>query len=366
MKYLKHKIYGFIFNLFKVFPINKNRITFIVDSGESFKGNLDYIKNEFEKRGNFEFNFFYKDQFSINAFKKLATSKYVFLNDNFFPVAFMNFKSETVVTQLWHAPGAFKKFGGSVSDENTKEMLLKISKNTDYLIVSSKNIVDYYSEAFQISKDKIKPLGLPRADYYFENHNIDELKSKFCRKYGINLEKKIILYAPTFRDEEKYNNVFNYLNLDEFNESLGDEYILALRLHPKIRNFYSGEISALGKYVDCSDYKSEQELLLISDILITDYSSIMIEFALLNKPIVFFTYDFDSYLNEERGFYFDFKSTVPGPVVNDSSQLINVIVNSEFDESKMSDFVKTQFDAIDGEASKRVVDYLLKYGGQNE
>lgn len=362
MKYLKHKVYGMIFNLFKIFPIDQNKITFIVDSGESFKGNLDYIKREFEKRGAFEFNFFYKDKLSIGAFKELATSKFIFLNDNFFPMAFMNFKSESVVTQLWHAPGAFKKFGGSVSSDDDRLMLSKISKNTDYLITSSKNIEDFYSEAFQISKDKIKPLGLPRADYYFENHNINDLKRDFFNKYGIDSDKKIVLYAPTFRDKEKYNNVFNYLDLDKFNESLGDEYILALRLHPKIKDFYSGNISTEGKYIDCSDYSSEQELLLISDILITDYSSIMIEFAMLNKPVVFFTYDFDSYLNKERGFYFDFKNTVPGPIVYDSNQLIDIIKSKNFNEKKLSEFVITQFDEINGDASKRVVDFLLNEG----
>ncbi|MBQ7927688.1 MAG: CDP-glycerol glycerophosphotransferase family protein [Methanobrevibacter sp.] len=366
MKFLKHRVYGAIFNLFKVFPINSKKITFIVDSRESFKGNLDYIKTEFDKRGTFEFNFFYKDKLSITAFKDLATSKYIFLNDNFFPIAFMNFKSESIVTQLWHAPGAFKKFGGSVSGEEERQMLLKISNNTDYLITSSKNIESFYSEAFQISKDKIKPLGLPRADYYFENHNIHDLKQNFCSRYAIDCDKKIILYAPTFRDEEKYNNVFNYLDLNEFNEALGDEYILALRLHPKIKDFYSGDISSKGKYIDCSDYASEQELLLISDVLITDYSSIMIEFAMLDKPIVFFTYDFESYLNDERGFYFDFKKTVPGPVVYDSAQLIDAIKNKDFDEKKLSEFVMTQFDEIDGEASKRVVDFLLNEGGKNE
>lgn len=359
MKYIKHKIYGALFTLFKVFPVKKNKITFIVDSRESFKGNLVYIQKEFEKRGDFDFDFFYKDKLSFKSFKNLATSHYVFLNDNFFPIAFMDFKKDTIVTQLWHAPGASKKFGASV-DKDSIDILKKISNNTDFLIVSSKNIEDYYSEAFQISKNKIKPLGLPRADYYFENHNIDDLRSKFFYKYNISEDKKIILYAPTFRDEEKYNNVFDYLDLEKFNETLGEEYILALRLHPKIKDFYKGDISSKGKYIDCSDYPSEQELLLISDILITDYSSIMIEFAMLDKPIVFFTYDFDSYVTQERGFYFDFKSTVPGPVVNDSNQLINVIMNNEFDESKMSKFVKTQFDAIDGKSSKRVVDFLLK------
>ena len=90
MKYIKHKVYGHLFNLFKAFPVVNNRISFIIDSRESFKGNLDYIKKEFEKRGDFEFSFFYKDKLSLSSFKKLATSKYVFLNDNFFPLAFMN------------------------------------------------------------------------------------------------------------------------------------------------------------------------------------------------------------------------------------------------------------------------------------
>lgn len=323
---------------------------------------MDYIKKEFEKRGDFEFHFFYKDKLSFGSFKMLASSKFVFLNDNFFPLAFMNFNPETIVVQLWHAPGAFKKFGGS-SDLESREMLKKCSDNTDYLIVSSKNIMDYYSEAFQISKSKIKPLGLPRADYYFENHDTDEFKSAFFERHGLDGDKKIILYAPTFRDEEKYNDVFAYLDLERFNEELSDEYVLALRLHPKIRNFYSKDITSKGHYIDCSDYPSEQELLLISDILITDYSSIMIEFAMLDKPVIFFTYDYDSYLTQERGFYFDFKSTVPGPIVYDSQSLIDAIKNDDFDRSRISEFVKTQFDEIDGHSSMRVVDFLLDYEG---
>lgn len=358
MKYLKHRIYGSLFRLFKFTSVKENRVSFIIDSRESFKGNLDYIKKEFEMRGNFEFHFFYKDQFSLGSFKKLATSKYIFLNDNFFPLAFMKFNKKSIIVQLWHAPGASKKFGGSV-DIESREILSKISENTDYLITTSDNIKDEYSEAFQMPKDKIKSLGLPRMDYYFENHDLDKLKSSFFNKYNISQEKKIILYAPTFRDEERYNNVFDFLDLEEFNQSLGDEYILALRLHPKIKNFYKDDISASGKYIDVSDFESEQELMLISDMLITDYSSIMIEYCVLNKPILFFTYDLDSYLSKERGFYYDFKKTVPGPIAYTSDELIDVIENGKFDKSKISEFIITQFDEIDGKSSQRVVDFLL-------
>ena len=362
MSYLKHKLYGLMFSLFKHTDVKDNRISFIIDSRESFKGNLDYIKKEFERRGNFEFHFFYKDKLSFGSFKKLASSKYIFLNDNFFPLAFMKFGDENTIVQLWHAPGASKKFGGSV-DVESREILGKISENTDCLIVTSKNIIGYYGEAFQMPESKIKALGLPRMDYYFENHDLDKLKGDFCKKYNISKDKKIILYAPTFRDEEKYNNVFNYLDVEEFNRQLGNEYVLALRLHPKIKNFYKEDISSKGQYIDVSGYESEQELMLISDVLITDYSSIMIEYSILDKPTVFFTYDLDEYLANERGFYYDFKTTVPGPIVHTSDELIAAIKNDEFDKSKISEFVKTQFDEIDGHSSERIVDYLLNNEG---
>ena len=210
---------------------------------------------------------------------------------------------------------------------------------------------------------KIKALGLPRMDYYFENHDLDKLKSDFSKKYNISADKKIILYAPTFRDEEKYNNVFSYLDLEKFNSVLGEEYVLALRLHPKIKNFYKDDISSQGKYIDVSDFESEQELMLISDMLITDYSSIMIEYAILNRPIIFFTYDLEDYLANERGFYYNFKTTVPGPIVYSSDELINIIHDDDFDRSRISEFAKTQLDVIDGKSSERIVDFLLNNEG---
>ena len=138
---------------------------------------------------------------------------------------------------------------------------------------------------------------------------------------------------------------------------------MLLRLHPKIKKFHSGDISVDGDYIDCSDYKNEQELLLLSDILISDYS-IMIEFGLLNKPIVFFAYDLDNYLSDERGFYLDYKKDLPGPIVYTTDELIEVIVEG-IDTSKLEAFTKTQFNEIDGNASARVVDFVLNEGGKN-
>ena len=133
---------------------------------------------------------------------------------------------------------------------------------------------------------------------------------------------------------------------------------MVLRLHPKIKKFYSSKIGVDGDYIDCSDYKNEQELLLISDILITDYSSIMIEFGLLSKPIIFFAYDLDNYLSNERGFYLDYKKDLPGPIVYSTEELINAI-DEGIDTSKLDSFIKTQVDAVDGRASERIVDAII-------
>ena len=89
-----------------------------MDSRESFKGNLEYIKREFERKGDYDFHFFYKDKLSYSSLQKLAGSRYIFLNDNFFALAFMEFKPKNIIVQLWHAPGASKKFGGSVDIKN--------------------------------------------------------------------------------------------------------------------------------------------------------------------------------------------------------------------------------------------------------
>ena len=187
-----------------------------------------------------------------------------------------------------------------------------------------------------------------------------ELSKNFDNKYPLAKNKKIILYAPTFRDNEEDNNVFNYLDLEKFNNALSEEYVLALRLHPKINQFFKGDIDTKADFIDVSDYKNEQELMLISDLLITDYSSIMIEFALLNKPIIFFTYDYDRYLTKDRGFYYDFESNVPGDIVKTDDELIKLIKEGSYNTEKHNSFLKMQFDYLDGNSSKRIIDFILE------
>lgn len=380
MSNFKYKLFALFFNIFRVFNIKDNKVSLIGWHEANLNGNLGYIYSELNKQGNFDYNFISKDEYSFSginspssAFKKvisltklfilksynLAASRYIFLSDNFLPMAYMNIHQEAVVVQLWHAPGAFKKFGlSSVNDYKLRELENKISSKLDYIIVSSKNVVPFYQEAFGVSEEKVLALGIPRTDFYFENNNenyVEHLKNKFEILYPEIKNKKIVLYAPTFRDDPLVDKeIINNFNVDLFNEELGDEYSLMVRLHPLINQNIANK-----SFINVTDYPDEKELLLLADILITDYSSIMIEYALLNKPIVFYPYDYEHYIKEERGFYFNYMKNVPGPMAFSPQELIKIINDENYDFDKIKNFVKLEFDDLDGKSTQRVINYIM-------
>ena len=368
--YFKHKLLGLIFNILKVFPLKKEQISFIIDDNNSFNFNYENIIKEFDKEDrNYQYYFFIKNKPTIKSLLKLATSKYIFLDDNYFPMAFMKFKKETEIIQLWHAPGAFKKFGYiTLESESRKELLKSIGEKTTHLIISSKNLIPYYSEAFQVKEEKIKALGFPKLDYYTKDKtsdkNIEKLKREFVKKYPKARDKKIILYAPTFRENSKYNEIFNFLDIEEFNKQLGEEYILTIKLHPKITKFISKESNIFkildsDNVINLTNKINEEKILLISDILITDYSSIMIENTFLNKPTIFFPYDLEYYIKYERDFYFNYKEKVPGPIVYNTEELISTIKDLKIDKKLFNNFLSFEFDYIDTYTSKRIIKTLL-------
>ncbi|MCL2156436.1 MAG: CDP-glycerol glycerophosphotransferase family protein [Methanobrevibacter sp.] len=374
-----HKLFAKIFNFFQFFSFNKIFVTFII-SEISFNSSLEYLKRELDKN-QLKYHYIYKDKYSFYYFDSpkekliklfnllefffiktfiLSRTKYVFLDDNFFPMAYMKFSDNSTVIQLWHASGAFKKFGFDVvDDENIQKLIEFSSSRIDYVVVSSNNVSKIYKEAFKVENNKILPLGTPKTDYYFDKENnneknIKEIRSKFEKKYPNIKGKKIVLYAPTFRENKKINNDI-LLNFDNklFYSHLKDDFCLFFKSHPKFK------ISESDNFINVSDYENSHELLLISDILITDYSSIMIEYAILSKPIIFYPFDFDYYINNERGFYFDY-NMVPGPIARNTRDIINLIEKNYFNIEKIKDFVSKNFDYLDSKSSKRIVDYIVK------
>ncbi|SCG86086.1 CDP-glycerol glycerophosphotransferase family protein [Methanobacterium congolense] len=377
----KYKTFASFFNFFRIFQVKNHKVSFIGWREPNLRGNLGYVHREFEKIGDFNYNFIYKDEYKISdvkspsdAFKKifglfklfilksyhLATSRYIFLSDNFLPMAFMNIPQKTVVVQLWHASGAFKKFGfSSVTDNGLRELEKGIIDKMDYVIVSSNNVAPFYEEAFGVSEEKVLALGIPRTDFYFENNDknsIKNLRNNFENRYPQMKDKKVILYAPTFRDDPSVDReIISNFNTCLFKEELS-EYCVMIRLHPLMNQ---GDLQDNEEFIDVTDYPDEKDLLLLADVLITDYSSIMVEYALLNKPIIFYPYDYEYYVKEERGFYFDYMDTVPGPIAHSPQDIVKIIKEEDYDFDKIKEFTKIEFDYLDGKSTHRVINYIL-------
>ena len=372
--YEKHKIYAKIFNILRKFPQKNNKITLLTNKNHSFEANLEYIAKELDNRNNsgknYEYKFIPKDSLSFANIRDFASSKYVFLVDNFFPLAFMNVEGMKWV-QLWHGTGLFKKFGYDLLNDEDKNIMEMFAPKIDLVSVSSENVADIYARNFYVDKSKVKPFGVPRNDFYNEEHlsedYLSELRESFEKDYPQLKGKKLVLYAPTFREDPKNNAVFNHFDIEKFLDELGDEYALAIRLHPNYKRFCDEEHNIdlddlTNRYdiINFTGFKDEQKLLLLADILIADYSSIMVDYTILKKPAILFDYDLEDYLYKERGFYFDYAEMVPGKIVYNIDELIEAIKEEDFRLEKMEEFLKLQFGEFKPNSSKLILDYILE------
>lgn len=368
-----NKIFAGFFNFFGKWKVKKNQITLVEKLNTGGTGSLFEIKNECEKRGlPFRFNIItHADYevsprnlggllklFTIKAFR-MATSSHIFLNDNFLPLGYMKLSDKTKVVQLWHGMGSFKKFGGSSeTDPAVLKELEAATQNTDHILASSKNIRDNYAEAFIAPKEKVICIGCPQVDYFFREHDIAAWKEELSEQYPEMKGKKLVLYAPTFRGEEEHDKkLLEAFDFDAFQKELGKDYFLIVRLHPQIQSAKVPETVA-----NMTDYPNVRKLLCMTDILIADYSSIAVEYSLLNRPIILYAFDKDWYLSKDRGFYFDYEKTAPGPIVENMQDLIDCMKNEQWDLKKVESFAHLHNDYFDDKSAERVVDYYFGNG----
>ncbi|MCM1364607.1 MAG: CDP-glycerol glycerophosphotransferase family protein [Faecalibacterium sp.] len=370
MKNLLYSFYALLFNVStKLFSVKKNRVALVSMHNENFNDALGGVYRQLEKDGKYEFVFITRQDLEVKATnifrvfsfffvksRKLATSKYVFLNDNFMPMAKLNFRSQTIVTQLWHAEGAFKKFGLAIEQpENIRKNEIELNKRLSYVVCSSKAVAPLYAEAFGVDESKVLPLGSARTDYFFQRGVDDKAKARINAEYPELKGKKLVLYAPTFRDKPEHNvNILSHFDISAFNKALGDEYALLVRLHPQLHE----NIDSISGAVDVTEFDDVRDLVLACDILITDYSSICMDFSLLDKKTIFFAYDLEEYI-AMRDFYFSYEDYVPGAVVRDTNGIIDEI-RMPLDHEKNERFKRFNFDFADADSANRIVEAVMK------
>ncbi|WP_315793757.1 CDP-glycerol glycerophosphotransferase family protein [Paenibacillus sp. BIC5C1] len=393
MKNKIYRAYVFVCSVLYLFfitfiPIRKKLILFESNMGKNYSGNPKYIYEEMILREvSNEFVFVWVvENLDINIpgpcikvkrmrFKYLyyAARAHVWIFDSRQPTLLVK-RKKNIFIQTWHGTPLKKlaldmeimNIAGDADIEHYKRKFKKQAQNWDYLISQNQYSTEIFRRCFAFNKS-IWEVGYPRNDNLVllnTSKNINNIK----RNLDIDEDKKIILYAPTWRDDE-YDSPGQWklnlkLNLNRLKQQLGNEYILLIKMHYFVdHNFCLDE--ALKSFVRI--FKAEddiQQLYLISDILITDYSSVMFDYSLTRKPMIFFVYDIIKYENELRGFYFDLLKEAPGSIVYNEYSLVESVINAEQHASlyheQYEKFIAKFNYLDDGYASKRVIELLYE------
>lgn len=304
---------------------------------------------------------------TLDAWKAYASTSYWFCNFNIPDYIYP--KKEQTYAQCWHGT-PLKRLGYDINKTDnamngkfeTRRRYRLDANKFNYLLSPSPFCTEIFASAWNLTKrgmaNKILEVGYPRNDSLFD---VDiEQVSKIKRHILGETQKKIILYAPTWRDNQ-YNlqtgyTYHNEVDWDYLRNQLEDQYIVLFRAHYLISkdfdfNKYEGFI------YDVSDYPDVNDLYLISDMLITDYSSVFFDYANLKKPMCFYMYDLDNYMCNIRGFYVGLEE-LPGPIVKTENELVQKIKEMYIPEN-YDTFVKKYNCLDDGKASKRFTEKVI-------
>ncbi|MBQ9993154.1 MAG: CDP-glycerol glycerophosphotransferase family protein [Clostridia bacterium] len=299
--------------------------------------------------------------------KAAATAKYIITTDRSRELSCLPLRDETVVMQVWHGCGAFKKFGRSVADSeyglSSREIKrFPLYRHYDYITVSSPEVRWAYEEAFGVGIDndaEVVATGISRTDVFFEESYRTGASEKFYRTVPQARNKKIVLYAPTFRGFSGQAEAPDALDLEYLHERLGDEYFIAVKHHPCIKKRPDVPEHLRSFACDVTDSMTIDDMLWVSDICVSDYSSLVFEYSLFERPMIFFAYDIEQY-DGLRGFYYPFEEFTPGPIVKTNEQLADHVLDSDnFDRRRIIDFREKFMASCDGHATERIVSLML-------
>lgn len=295
--------------------------------------------------------------------KDMATAEYVFLSEANNAFACFEKRRETTVVQLWHGCGAFKRFGLSTADlkfgsSRTQQHKYPLYRNLDLVTVSSPEVIWAYKEAMGVGDDIIKATGISRTDVFFDSVFVSEAVKRVHEAVPAADGRKVILYAPTFRGDVTHAEAPDRLDIRYLMDRLGDRYVLLIKHHPFVKERPGIPEECRSFAYDITEKLEIDDLICAADVCISDYSSLVFEYALFRRPMIFFAYDLELY-NDWRGFYYDYEELTPGPVVNTVEGVAECIEQSEvkFDSAAVERFADKFMSSCDGHATDRIMAY---------
>ena len=371
-KHYRYKVYfPKIYSSYCTEPVQENKVLFLEMRFTKLSNSFELIYKALEESGEYDlkcsyvqFNFIRGREFTqrVNEMlKELATAKYVFVDDASLILSSIPLRKETVAINLWHACGAFKKFGRSTAELKFGSSAATLDKypnygNLTHVTVSSPEVIWAYEEAMHLPKGIVKATGVSRTDQFYDKEFVESRKQKLYEIMPEAKDKKVILYAPTFRGHVATASSPDRIDFERFCRELGNEYVIVCKHHPFVKNppIIPEELQHFAR--DLTKYLSIEDLLCCADICISDYSSLVFEYSLFEKPMIFYAYEYDNYC-DWRGFYNDYSEFTPGPVVQTEDELLNSIKNidTQFDKQKVIDFKEKFMGSCDGHATERII-----------
>lgn len=353
----------FLYFFLKFKKIKNNKVVFI--SRLDNKKSLDFklLEDEIKKRNkdvecvficnrvtSLTDDFWNNVKYTYSCLSNLADSR-VCITDSFVPaISICRHKKGLKIIQIWHSMGAIKKFAyqtlGMTSGRDINDAkILNMHKGYNYIISGSAAMTKYFAKAFNYDEKYFLNYGLPRMDYLLNNK--DSLKNKILKEYPILKKKKNILYAPTFRttDDDKTIALTKYINYDKYN--------LIVKAHAR------QELKTNNQVLTCDKY-SALDLITVADYIITDYSGIAIEAAVLDKKTLYYVFDYEKY-QKNNGLNIDLYKEMPNCVFKDEKELCAFIDKDKYDMKTLLKYKNKYIDVQDGTSTQKIVDLVYKY-----
>ncbi|MEW7550588.1 teichoic acid ribitol-phosphate polymerase TarL [Staphylococcus aureus] len=367
-------VFKAIFNTTKFFHLKKgNTVLFTSDSRPTMSGNFEYIYNEMLRQNldkKYDIHTVFKANITdrrgiIDKFRLpylLGKADYIFVDD-FHPLIYtVRFRRSQEVIQVWHAVGAFKTVGFSRTGKKGGPFIDSLNhRSYTKAYVSSETDIPFYAEAFGIKEKNVVPTGVPRTDVLFDEAYATQIKQEMEDELPIIKGKKVILFAPTFRGSGHGTAHYPFFKIDF--ERLArycekNNAVVLFKMHPFVKNRLNIADKHKQYFVDVSDFREVNDILFITDLLISDYSSLIYEYAVFKKPMIFYAFDLEDYITT-RDFYEPYESFVPGKIVQSFDALMDALDNEDYEGEKVIPFLDKHFKYQDGRSSERLVRNLF-------
>jgi CDP-ribitol ribitolphosphotransferase len=355
-------------------PRNGRRILFTSDSHAGLAGNLAVVHDRMIERGldrEYEIETLFKASIAAPRpwrdrirLPRLLARADVILLDDYQPIIYrLEPDPDVRIVQLWHASGAFKTVGYSrIGKRGGPSPYWKRHKNYTHAIVSGRHDVPYYAEAFGIPDERVVPTGIPRMDRFFDEGQRSAGRQKARAEFPSITDGRTFLFAPTFRGTGPRNATYDYSLIDWerlYAVCVEKDATMLLKMHPFVREPWPVPPRMRDRLIDATDASTDvNDLLFAVDLLITDYSSIVFEFATLGRPMLFFAYDLDEYV-ATRDFYVPFEDFVPGRIARTFDEVLLAMQREDYAAEKVAAFARRHFDHLDGKATDRIIDELI-------